>query len=110
MADDYPVIAHAIARAIADLEIETAETRSAVYDNARAAQSSQLRAIDPPLAFAARRRERIALEEVISRIEAERVSKQRYADIDDELFAPSAPRRPSALATRLRRLFAGRKT
>lgn len=78
-----------IARAVADLEIETAETRAAVYVNARAAQSAQLRAMSPPPAFAERRLERISLEQVISRIEAESVSKQQHAEVDEDLFAPS---------------------
>lgn len=66
MADYFPVLS----RAVAGLETNTAETRRAVYDRARAAITRQLRAIDPPLAEEDIAREQTQLEDAIKRIEA----------------------------------------
>lgn len=67
MADFHPILA----RAIAGLTDKSPEARRAVYDRARAALLSQLRSLDPPLSEADITRERLSLDEAVSRIEAE---------------------------------------
>ncbi len=67
MADFYPILA----RAVAGLPDNTAETRRAIYDRARTALVAQLRGLDPPLSEAEIMRERLALDEAVARIEAD---------------------------------------
>lgn len=67
MADFHPILA----RAIAGLTDKSPEARKAVYDRARAALLTQLRSLDPPLSEADITRERLSLDEAVSRIEAE---------------------------------------
>lgn len=67
MADFHPVLA----RAIAGLTDKSPEARRSVYDRARAALLAQLRSLDPPLSEADITRERLSLDEAVSRIEAE---------------------------------------
>jgi len=67
MADFYPILA----RAIAGLPDKSPEARRAVYDRARSALVAQLRSLDPPLGEAEIMRERLALDEAVSRVEAE---------------------------------------
>lgn len=67
MADFHPILA----RAIAGLTDKSPEARRAVYDRARAALLAQLRSLDPPLSEADITRERLSLDEAVSRIEAE---------------------------------------
>lgn len=72
MADFYPILA----RAIAGLPDKSPEARRAVYDRARTALVAQLRSLDPPVGEAEIMRERLALDEAVSRIEAEHDASQ----------------------------------
>ena len=74
MADYYPLIS----RAIAGLKDDSHDTRRAVYQKARMALDHQLRAVRPALSEADIARERLALDEAIGKIEAERT---RTADM-----------------------------
>lgn len=67
MADFYPILA----RAVAGLPDNSAETRRSIYDRARTALVAQLRGLDPPLSEAEIMRERLALDEAVARIEAD---------------------------------------
>ncbi|MDU0341509.1 histidine kinase [Bosea rubneri] len=83
MADFHPILA----RAIAGLTDKSPEARRAVYDRARAALLAQLRSLDPPLSEADITRERLSLDEAVSRIEAEIALA--------EAIEPSFPPQPS---------------
>jgi hypothetical protein len=65
MADFYPVLS----RAIAGLQEQTPEARRAVYDRAKHVLVTQLRNVDPPVSEADIMRQRLALDDVIARIE-----------------------------------------
>lgn len=67
MANFYPILA----RAIGGLADKSPEARRSVYDRARTALIAQLRSLEPPLSEADITRERLALDEAVSRIEAE---------------------------------------
>ena len=67
MADFHPILA----RAIAGLTDKSPEARRAVYDRARTALLAQLRSLEPPLSEGDITRERLSLDEAVSRIEAE---------------------------------------
>ena len=67
MADFYPILS----RAVAGLADNSPDTRRAIYDRARTALVAQLRGLDPPLSEAEIMRERLALDEAVSRIEAQ---------------------------------------
>lgn len=67
MADFYPILS----RAVAGLADNSPDTRRAIYDRARTALVAQLRGLDPPLGEAEIMRERLALDEAVSRIEAQ---------------------------------------
>lgn len=90
MADFYPILA----RAIAGLPDKSPEARRSVYDRARAALVAQLRGLDPPLGEAEIMRERLALDEAVSRVEA---------DFDESAGGqpqpPAIPARPAAIPT-----------
>lgn len=93
MADYYPLIS----RAIAGLKEDSHETRRAVYQKARMALDHQLRAVRPALSEADIARERLALDEAIGKIEAERTRTADMlslawmsADTDLPPVAPSA--------------------
>jgi len=73
MADYHPLIA----RAVEGLGTSTGEARRALYERARAALVSQLRAIEPALSEADITRERLALEDAIRKVEAESIRKAR---------------------------------
>src|SRR5262249_57754232 len=73
MADYHPLIT----RAVEGLGNNTAEARRTLYERARAALVSQLRSIDPPLSETEITRERMALEDVVCKVEAESVRKAR---------------------------------
>lgn len=83
MADFHPILA----RAIAGLTDKSPEARRAVYDRARAALLAQLRSLDPPLSEADITRERLSLDEAVSRIEAEIA----LADALEPTFPPLPP-------------------
>src|ERR1051326_4778350 len=67
MAEYYAVLS----KAISGLTNTAPETRRAVYDKARSALVSQLKAIEPPLATTEISRQRLELEEAIRRVERE---------------------------------------
>ncbi len=70
MAEYYAVLS----KAVASLEVNTAEARRAVYDKARNALIGQLKAIVPPLPTSEISRQRLELEEAIRRAEREATS------------------------------------
>lgn len=93
MADFHPVLA----RAIAGLTDKSPEARRSVYDRARAALLAQLRSLDPPLSEADITRERLSLDEAVSRIEAEIALAEAIEPslpplpLDEPLPEPPAP-------------------
>jgi hypothetical protein len=86
MADYYSVIS----RAVAALETNTFEDRRAIYNHARAMQSEQLG--KRPFNKEDFDRERLMLEDAISRVEIEATTKRNTTE------APSAPVQPSDIA------------
>lgn len=82
MADYYPLIA----RAVAGLAINSGENRRALYERARTALIGQLRSVEPPLSESDITRERLALEEIIRKVESEAAQRARRA--------PESPVRP----------------
>lgn len=92
MADFHPILA----RAIAGLTDKSPEARKAVYDRARAALLTQLRSLDPPLSEADITRERLSLDEAVSRIEAEIT----LAEALEPSFPPEAAAERAAPAPR----------
>ena len=66
MTDYQPLIA----RAVEGLDSHRVETRRALYERARIALVTQLRAVDPPLSESAIAKERLALESAIRKVEA----------------------------------------
>ena len=93
MTDYYPVLL----RAVAALEINTFEGRRAIYNRARAVQSYQLG--KRPFNKADFDRERLMLEDAISRVEADTASKQT-------IIAPSAPPQPAPTDEEKKSFFA----
>ncbi len=87
MAEYYAVLS----RAVATLEVNTPDTRRAVYDKARNALIAQLKAIVPPLPTSEISRQRLELEEAIRRAEREAANGAAAAP-------QRAPRRPSPAA------------
>lgn len=93
MADFHPILA----RAIAGLTDKSPEARRAVYDRARTALLAQLRSLDPPLSEADITRERLSLDEAVSRIEAEIALAEAIEPslpplpLDEPAPAPAAP-------------------
>ena len=74
MADYYPLIA----RAVAGLDKNSGENRRALYERARTALLTQLRGVTPTLDEFDITRERLALEELIRKVEAE--AARKFAD------------------------------
>jgi hypothetical protein len=64
-----------IARAVEGLDSHKVETRRALYERARTALVTQLRAVDPPLSESAIAKERLALEGAIRNVEADAARK-----------------------------------
>jgi hypothetical protein len=77
---DYQTL---IARAVADLEENTGEARSALYNRALTALFNALRGIVPPLSERYITRERLKLEEAIQRVEAESVRQAEQSEEND---------------------------
>ena len=71
MTDYQPLIA----RAVEGLNSHKVETRRALYERARTALVTQLRAVDPPLSESAIAKERLALESAIRKVEADAARK-----------------------------------
>ncbi len=93
MADYYSLLA----RAVAALPQSSRETRAAVFERARKALLTQLRAIQPPVAEADIAAEGRALDEAIARIEAEAAAKASPAPFPPPSSAPKPfPSEPSA--------------
>src|SRR5579863_2757741 len=67
MADFYPLIA----RAVADLDKNTGDSRRALYERARAALVAQLRGLTPAIDESDVTRERLSLEDAIRKVERE---------------------------------------
>src|SRR5205823_12946991 len=100
MTDYYPVIA----RRIAGLKDNTAESRRALYQRVETVLVEQLRELDPPLEEPEILRERLSLEDAVRRVEADvgspildrsgesrparrRLSRIRVAAFDDSFAA-----------------------
>ena len=86
MTDYHPLIA----RAVDGLERSTGEARRALYERARTALVTQLRAVDPPLSESEITKERLALEDAIRKVEADAARKARA---DQRSPAAPLPRR-----------------
>jgi len=100
MADYHPLIT----RAVEGLGNNTADARRTLYERARAALVAQLRGIDPPLSEAEITRERLALEDAIRKVEAERCAKPGPSPDLRSRRVRSIPEAANpALALRLRR-------
>src|SRR6266536_2662450 len=84
MTDYYPMIA----RCVADLE-DSVTARHEFYWLARAELAVQLCGLDPPIAQSKMIRERLALDEAIRKVEAERVSS-----VDTQRQDPVLPQNP----------------
>jgi hypothetical protein len=89
MTDYLPLIS----RAVDGLDKSTGEGRRALYERARSALVTQLRAIQPPLSESDVTRERLALEDAIRKVEAEAARKART---EPRPAAPNPPPRPAA--------------
>ena len=105
MADYYPLIA----RAVEGLTEQTPAARHAVYERARTALVAQLRSLDPPLQDADIRRECAALDEAITRVEADHVPPP--AGFDPDAFAEMLveDQRQQSPADRLRSVMGPRQ-
>jgi hypothetical protein len=60
-----------VARAVAGLENSTADSRRELYDQVRTTQAAELASFDPALSESERLRESLALEEAISKVDAD---------------------------------------
>jgi hypothetical protein len=93
MADFYPLLSKAVAGLDPDAP---GDGRRAVYEQARTALLRQLRTLDPPFSEAEIKRERLALEEAVQRVEGEAAQRARDAhalgdlvsEVDDPGKAP----------------------
>ena len=104
MAEYYAVLS----KAVAGLDVNSPESRRAVYDKARNALIGQLKAIDPPLPTAEISRQRLELEEAIRRVERETSAVPAGAPVRVARPAPveaavAAPPPPQAAPSSLRR-------
>jgi hypothetical protein len=88
MTDYLPLIS----RAVEGLERSTGEARRSLYERARTALVTQLRAVEPPLSESDITRERLALEDAIRKVEAEAARKSR-AELRDQRPVAAPPRR-----------------
>ena len=95
MADYYPLIT----RAVAGLEKNTGEARRALYDRARNALLEQLSGVTPPLPESDIRRERLALEEAIRKVEGDAARRMRHDAPRPPTRATLGPQEPAAPAT-----------
>src|SRR6516162_9037935 len=64
-----------IAQAVESLDQNTSSTRRVLYERARTAQVTHLRAIHPPLSESAIAKERLSLESAICKVEADTAGK-----------------------------------
>src|SRR5580693_6587240 len=91
MTDYQPLIA----RAIEGLGKSTGEARRALYERARSALVTQLRAVEPALSESEITRERLSLEEAIRKVEADAARKSRIEARTEPRFEPRPLRPPS---------------
>jgi hypothetical protein len=91
MTDYQPLIA----RAIEGLGKSTGEARRTLYERARSALVTQLRAVDPPLSESEITKERLSLEEAIRKVEAEAARKTRVEAARNEPRFEPRPLKPS---------------
>ena len=92
MAEYYPLIS----RAVAGLRSGTPDARKAIYDRARQALVTQLRAMDPPIPEDAIARETAALDDAIARAEAELAPLPAETQpVVSEPARPADPLRPA---------------
>jgi hypothetical protein len=89
MTDYQPLIA----RAVEGLGKSTGEARRSLYERARSALVTQLRAVEPPLSESEITRERLSLEEAIRKVEADAARKARMEARTEPRFEPR-PLRP----------------
>jgi hypothetical protein len=94
MTDYQPLIA----RAVEGLGKSTGEARRSLYERARSALVTQLRAVEPPLSESEITRERLSLEEAIRKVEADAARKARTEARPEPRFEPR-PLRPAARPT-----------
>jgi hypothetical protein len=74
MADYYPLVS----KAVAGLHPNAlGEARRVIYERARAALSTQLRSVQPPLSESEIVRERLSLEEAVGKVESEAAERAR---------------------------------
>lgn len=81
MADYYSLISNAIAA----LDKKSGEGRSAFYDRARAILADRLQKADPPLSESVIEQERLALEDAISKVEADATPTAETSALSDGL-------------------------
>jgi len=81
MADYYSLISNAIAA----LDEKSGEGRSAFYDRARTILADRLRKADPPLSESIIEQERLALEDAISKVEADTTRGAETSPLSDGL-------------------------
>jgi hypothetical protein len=98
MTDYHPLIA----RAVEGLEKSSGEARRALYERARTALVTQLRAVEPPLSESEITKERLALEDAIRKVEADAARKSR-AELQEARPAAAAPPRRDATRAEPRR-------
>lgn len=91
MADYYPLLS----RAVSGLAESTPETRRMIYERARTALLQQLRSLEPPLSEADIARERLSLDDVIRRVEAEQAAAALAAA--NEAASTDSPAIPAPL-------------
>ena len=91
MTDYQPLIA----RAIEGLGKSTGEARRALYERARSALVTQLRAVEPALSESEITRERLSLEEAIRKVEADAARKSRMEARTEPRFEPRPLRPPN---------------
>ena len=91
MTDYHPLIA----RAVEGLDKSSGEARRALYERARTALVTQLRAVGPPLSESEITKERLALEDAIRKVEADAARKAR-AELREPRPAAAVPPRREA--------------
>src|SRR3954469_23944109 len=88
MADYYPLIA----RAVDGIPEGTPESRRAVYERARTALMQQLRSLEPPLSEEDIERERLSLDDAITRVEADHQPRPAEPERSLTIVPPEPPR------------------
>jgi hypothetical protein len=89
MTDYHPLVS----RAVQGLDRSTGEARRALYERARTALVTQLRAVEPALSESDITKERLGLEDAIRKVEAEAARKSRV-DLREQRPSPPPRREP----------------